>query len=284
MRRWCCRRQLFSGMASRRLFISRAKQSRSGVPWLRVAKKAEWSKSRKEFPKQIACCFSARGERIAPSRRREVTMIEVEKLSKRYKRNESAEVEALKEATFQIARGEFVCVRGASGSGKSTLLNLLGCLDQPSSGAYRLDGEEVSRYTDKELSRIRNAKIGFIFQSFNLLPRTTALENVEIPMVYGNGRVERQRARDALVRVGLSERAEHFPTQLSGGEQQRVAIARALINRPTLILADEPTGNLDVNAARAVGLGGCPRASPGPLPHHRCRFAGVFGGIVACRG
>jgi len=179
-------------------------------------------------------------------------MIEVEKLSKRYKRNESAEVEALKEATFQIARGEFVCVRGASGSGKSTLLNLLGCLDQPSSGAYRLDGEEVSRYTDKELSRIRNAKIGFIFQSFNLLPRTTALENVEIPMVYGNGRVERQRARDALVRVGLSERAEHFPTQLSGGEQQRVAIARALINRPTLILADEPTGNLDVNAASAV--------------------------------
>jgi putative ABC transport system ATP-binding protein len=179
-------------------------------------------------------------------------MIEVEKLSKHFKRGENAEVAALKEATFQIAPGEFVCVRGASGSGKSTLLNLLGCLDQPSSGTYRLDGEEVSRYTDKQLSRIRNAKIGFIFQSFNLLQRTTALENVEIPMVYGNGRVDRKRAREALERVGLSGRAEHFPTELSGGEQQRVAIARALINRPALILADEPTGNLDLNAASEV--------------------------------
>jgi len=179
-------------------------------------------------------------------------MIEIEKLCKRYKRGESADVEALKEATFQIAPGEFVCVRGASGSGKSTLLNLLGCLDRPSSGAYRLDGEDVSRYTDKQLSRIRNTKIGFIFQSFNLLPRTTALENVEIPMVYGSGHVDRKRARAALERVGLSERAEHFPTELSGGEQQRVAIARALINRPTLILADEPTGNLDLNAASEV--------------------------------
>lgn len=179
-------------------------------------------------------------------------MIQVEKLSKRYKRGENAEVAALKEATFQIAPGEFVCVRGASGSGKSTLLNLLGCLDQPSSGAYRLDGEEVSRYSDKQLSRLRNAKIGFIFQSFNLLPRTTALENVEIPMVYGSGHVERKRAREALERVGLSERSEHFPAELSGGEQQRVAIARALINGPALILADEPTGNLDLNAANEV--------------------------------
>ena len=179
-------------------------------------------------------------------------MIEVERLSKHFRRGENAEVAALKEVTFQVAPGEFVCVRGASGSGKSTLLNLLGCLDQPSSGAYRLDGEEVSLYTDKQLSRIRNAKIGFIFQSFNLLPRTTALENVEIPMVYGNERVDRKRAREALERVGLSGRAEHFPTELSGGEQQRVAIARALINRPALILADEPTGNLDLNAAREV--------------------------------
>jgi putative ABC transport system ATP-binding protein len=179
-------------------------------------------------------------------------MIEVEKLSKHFKRGENSDVVALREATFQIAPGEFVCVRGASGSGKSTLLNLLGCLDQPSSGAYQLEGEEVSRYTDKQLSRIRNAKIGFIFQSFNLLPRTTALENVEIPMVYGNGRVDRKRAREALERVGLSGRAEHFPTELSGGEQQRVAIARALINRPALILADEPTGNLDLNAASEV--------------------------------
>jgi putative ABC transport system ATP-binding protein len=179
-------------------------------------------------------------------------MIEVKRLSKRYKRSESAEVQALKETTFQISPGEFVCVRGVSGSGKSTLLNLLGCLDQPSSGSYRLDGEEISRYTDKQLSRIRNAKIGFIFQSFNLLPRTTALENVEIPMVYSDGRVDRQCAREALKRVGLGERAEHFPSELSGGEQQRVAIARALIRRPALILADEPTGNLDTNAASDV--------------------------------
>jgi putative ABC transport system ATP-binding protein len=143
-------------------------------------------------------------------------------------------------------------VRGASGSGKSTLLNLLGCLDQPSSGTYRLEGEDVSRYSDKQLSRIRNAKIGFIFQSFNLLPRTTALENVEVPLVYGNGRVDRKRAHAALERVGLATRASHFATELSGGEQQRVAIARALINSPALILADEPTGNLDVNAASEV--------------------------------
>ena len=179
-------------------------------------------------------------------------MIEVEKLSKNFRRGENTEIAALREATFQIAPGEFICVRGASGSGKSTLLNLLGCLDQPSSGAYRLEGEEVSRYTDKQLSRVRNAKIGFIFQSFNLLPRTTALENVEIPMLYGNARVDRKRAREALERVGLSGRAEHFPAELSGGEQQRVAIARALINRPSLILADEPTGNLDLNAASEV--------------------------------
>lgn len=179
-------------------------------------------------------------------------MIQAEKLSKTYARGENAAVEALKETTFQITPGEFVCVRGASGSGKSTLLNLLGCLDQPSSGTYRLDGEDVSRYRDRQLSRIRNAKIGFIFQSFNLLPRTTALENVEIPMVYGDGRVDRKRANAALERVGLATRASHFAAELSGGEQQRVAIARALINRPALILADEPTGNLDLNAAREV--------------------------------
>jgi len=179
-------------------------------------------------------------------------MIQVEKLSKTYWRGEKAALEALKDATFQIAAGEFVCVRGASGSGKSTLLNLLGCLDKPSSGAYRLDGEDVSTHTDSQLSRIRNAKIGFIFQSFNLLPRTTALENVELPMVYGDGFVDRNRAIAALERVGLAARADHFTTELSGGEQQRVAIARALINSPMLILADEPTGNLDVNASGEV--------------------------------
>jgi putative ABC transport system ATP-binding protein len=179
-------------------------------------------------------------------------MIEAENISKTYSRGEAGTVEALQAISFQIGPGEFVAVRGASGSGKSTLLNIVGCLDQPSSGSYRLDGEDVADYGDKQLSRIRNAKIGFIFQSFNLLPRTTALENVEVPMVYRDGRVDRRRALAALERVGLAARAHHFATQLSGGEQQRVAIARALINSPTLILADEPTGNLDANAGREV--------------------------------
>lgn len=179
-------------------------------------------------------------------------MIEAEDISKSYSRGEAGPVEALRTLSFQIAPGEFVAVRGASGSGKSTLLNILGCLDQPSSGSYRLDGEDVAKYSDRQLSRIRNAKIGFIFQSFNLLPRTTALENVEIPMVYRDGHVDRRRALSVLERVGLVARAHHFATELSGGEQQRVAIARALINTPALILADEPTGNLDLNAGREV--------------------------------
>ena len=179
-------------------------------------------------------------------------MIEAENISKSYSRGEAGAVEALQAISFQIGPGEFVAVRGASGSGKSTLLNIVGCLDQPSSGSYRLDGEDVANYGDKQLSRIRNAKIGFIFQSFNLLPRTTALENVEIPMVYRDGYVDRRRALSALERVGLAARAHHFAAQLSGGEQQRVAIARALINGPTLILADEPTGNLDANAGREI--------------------------------
>jgi putative ABC transport system ATP-binding protein len=179
-------------------------------------------------------------------------MIEVEHLSKKYERTNGATVDALNNASFQIASAEFVVVRGPSGSGKSTLLNILGCLDQPSSGRYRLQGEDVSGYSDTQLSRVRSAKIGFIFQSFNLLSRTTALENVEMPMVYGDGRVDRKRALGALDRVGLAARAHHFTTELSGGEQQRVAIARALINRPALLLADEPTGNLDLNAGQEV--------------------------------
>jgi len=178
-------------------------------------------------------------------------MIEVEDISKTYVRGDCT-VEALKTATFSISDGEFVAVRGASGSGKSTLLNILGCLDRPSSGSYHLNGEDVARYSDRQLSRIRNAKIGFIFQAFNLLSRTTALENVEIPMVYCNGHVDRRRAFSALERVGLRDRSHHFATELSGGEQQRVAVARALINNPALILADEPTGNLDANAGRDV--------------------------------
>jgi len=179
-------------------------------------------------------------------------MIEAQHLSRTYLRGEGTAVQALRDASFAISAREFVVVRGASGSGKSTLLNILGCLDQPTAGRYLLDGEDVSRYDDKRLSRSRNAKIGFIFQSFNLLPRTTALENVEIPMVYGDGRVDRKRALSALERVGLAERAGHFASELSGGEQQRVAIARALINNPALILADEPTGNLDLKAGQEL--------------------------------
>jgi len=179
-------------------------------------------------------------------------MIEVENISKSYLRGETGLITALKGASFTIARGEFVAVRGASGSGKSTLLNILGCLDRPTAGHYCLDGADVSGLSDKALSRVRNAKIGFIFQSFNLLPRTTAIENVEIPMVYGDGHVDRKRAQSALERVGLGNRASHFATELSGGEQQRAAIARALINNPALILADEPTGNLDLAAGGEV--------------------------------
>ena len=179
-------------------------------------------------------------------------MIEIENISKSYSRGQTGVVTALKEASFTIAPGEFVIVRGASGSGKSTLLNILGCLDRPTSGRYRLDGEDVSNLNDKQLSRVRNARIGFIFQSFNLLPRTTAIENVEVPMVYGDGHVDRKKAQASLERVGLGNRRNHFATELSGGEQQRVAIARALINTPALILADEPTGNLDVAAGEEV--------------------------------
>jgi putative ABC transport system ATP-binding protein len=179
-------------------------------------------------------------------------MIEVERISKTYTRGEHSVVQALKSVSFRIAAGEFVVVRGASGSGKSTLLNILGCLDLPTAGSYRLDGEDVACYSDSQLARVRNAKIGFIFQSFNLLPRTTALENVEVPMVYDRGLVDRRRALDALERVGLAARASHFASELSGGEQQRVAVARALINNPALILADEPTGNLDSVAGREV--------------------------------
>ena len=179
-------------------------------------------------------------------------MIELENISKRYARGENTSVEALKTVSLRIAPGEFVAVRGASGSGKSTLLNILGCLDAPSQGRYRLDGEDVARYDDKQLSRVRNTKIGFVFQSFNLLPRTTALENVELPMVYSQGKVDRKKSLAALDRVGLAARAGHFATELSGGEQQRVAVARALINTPAVILADEPTGNLDLIAGREV--------------------------------
>jgi putative ABC transport system ATP-binding protein len=179
-------------------------------------------------------------------------MIEVSHIEKTYTRGDGTPVPALKDISFTISKGEFVTIRGASGSGKSSLLNILGCLDTPTSGAYKLDGEDVSRYTDQQRSHIRNRKIGFVFQSFNLLPRTTAAENVEIPALYAGGNVDRGRALAILKRVGLAERAEHYVTELSGGEQQRVAIARALMNDPPLLLADEPTGNLDTAAGDAI--------------------------------
>ncbi len=179
-------------------------------------------------------------------------MIEVMHLGKTYRRDDGTPVEALKDISFLIERGEFVTIRGPSGSGKSSMLNIIGCLDKPTSGTCRLNGEELSGYSDKQLSHVRAWKIGFVFQSFNLMPRTTALENVEIPMIYGPGRVDRKRAMTALERVGLGGRAHHYGTELSGGEQQRVAIARALINDPPLILADEPTGNLDSAAGAEV--------------------------------
>jgi putative ABC transport system ATP-binding protein len=179
-------------------------------------------------------------------------MIEVQELSKTHQRGNDAPVHALRNVSFRVEAGEFVTIRGASGSGKSSLLNILGCLDRPSRGAYRLAGEDVSSSSDRQLARVRNHRIGFVFQSFNLLPRTTAVENVEIPMVYADGHIDRKKALAALDRVGLRERARHFSSELSGGEQQRVALARALINDPPLILADEPTGNLDQVAGGEV--------------------------------
>jgi putative ABC transport system ATP-binding protein len=178
-------------------------------------------------------------------------MIRLQNVSRTFSRN-SVPVTALRDASLEIRQGDFVVIRGASGSGKSTLLNILGCLDLPSSGTYMLDGEDTSHRSDAELSRIRSQKIGFVFQSFNLLPRTTAVENVELPMIYAGQRLSRVRAAAALERVGLAARQGHFATELSGGEQQRVAIARALINDPALILADEPTGNLDQNSGTEI--------------------------------
>ena len=179
-------------------------------------------------------------------------MIKVSHLARTYTRGDGTPVQALRDISFSILKGEFVTVRGASGSGKSSLLNILGCLDTPTAGTYELDGEAVAQQSDEERSRTRNRKIGFVFQSFNLLPRTTALENVEIPALYRGVDVDRQRARAILERVGLGARADHYISELSGGEQQRVAIARALMNDPPLLLADEPTGNLDTAAGASI--------------------------------
>lgn len=175
-------------------------------------------------------------------------IIRLEKVMKTYRTGE-VEVHAVRGVSLEIQRGEFVAIMGASGSGKSTLMNTLGCLDRPTGGRYLLDGVNIGELNRRQLATLRNRKLGFVFQSFNLLARTTALENVELPMFYSHPlislRIQRQRATRALEKVGLGGRLGHRPSQLSGGQQQRIAIARALVNEPELVLADEPTGNLD---------------------------------------
>jgi len=181
-------------------------------------------------------------------------VIKLENITKVY-RMSKVEVYALNGVSLVIEPGEMVSIVGASGSGKSTLLHILGCLDRPSSGSYLIDGVDVSRLSDNKLAEMRNKKFGFVFQEFNLLSRATALANVELPLIYGGSRHKHQRAMEALERVGLGPRAKHKPTELSGGEQQRVTIARALVNNPALILADEPTGNLDsVSTAEIISI------------------------------
>lgn len=180
-------------------------------------------------------------------------MIKITNLCKVYKMGEN-EVHALNNVSLNIKEHEFVSIIGPSGSGKSTLMNMLGCLDVPSSGEYILDGKEIKKMSDDELAKIRNDKIGFVFQGFNLLPKLTAIENVELPLIYQGvvAKERRERAKKALEEVGLGERVNHKPTELSGGQQQRVAIARALITNPPLILADEPTGNLDSSSGKEI--------------------------------
>jgi len=179
-------------------------------------------------------------------------IVQARNIQKVYNPGKSSQVVAVRDVSLDIRKGEFVAIMGASGSGKSTVMNILGCLDRPSSGAVQLAGMEVSGLPDDELANVRNKLIGFVFQSFNLLPRTTALENVELPLVYSERANIGRMARAALEAVGLNRRGHHYPGELSGGEQQRVAIARALVNEPEIIFADEPTGNLDSRSSYEV--------------------------------
>ena len=179
-------------------------------------------------------------------------IIQAKNISKIYSKGAGAEVVALNNVSLEIQRGEFVAIMGASGSGKSTLMNILGCLDKPTSGSLIIDGAEVSKLDDEELAKVRNQKIGFVFQSFNLLARTNALENVELPLIYSDRKDITNLAKEALLSVGLSKRIYHNPSELSGGQQQRVAIARALVNDPEIIFADEPTGNLDTHSSLEI--------------------------------